>query len=343
MAKRYLALSYLKYFFIILFALILFFVGLDFLQAVKALPDSANLQVLYVFYRTLAGIDLLFPISLVFALIALKVHLIRSNELVALYALGYSKKDVLRPLFGSALLLTLLYLILHLTSFSYAKEYAENIKEFNSLQSATKELYFKYNDQYVYFGALYPLQKRARDVRVFDTNGTHLERIVISKSAYFSQDSWHMPRARIIENLGDKISIKTRDVTTLHGYKPKILDSVYEGKTSMTLLDALYAIELFVRQNIDIQKLKALLYYNLFYPFFAPLLMLIIFYFVPVSARLGNVNLFSFAAIAATLFVWGVLYVLSKLAFNATLMPEIAILLPIFFLFTTALWFYKRF
>ncbi len=343
MAKKYLALTYLKYFFIILFALVLFFVGLDFLQAMKSLPKSANLQFLYILYRALSGIDLLFPISLVFALIALKVHLIRSNELVALYALGYSKKDVLRPLFGGAMLLTLLYLLLHFTSFAYAKEYAENIKQYSSIQSTTKDLYFKYNDRYVYFQKLYPLQKRAANVRVFDTNGTHLERVVIGQEAFFRNNTWHIPRAKIVQNLGDHIAIRVASVDTLQGYKPKILDSVYEGKTSMTLLDAIYAIKLFLHQNIDVQKLKAVLYYNLFYPFFAPLLMLILFYFVPLSSRIGSVNLFSFAAIAATLFVWGFLYVLIKLAFNGTLQPEIAILLPIFFLFVAALWFYKRF
>ncbi len=343
MAKRYLSWLYFKNFFVILFSLVLFFVGLDFLQVFRKLPDSANLQVLYVLYQMLRGIDILMPVSLVFAMISLKVYLIKSNELVALYALGYSKRGILKPIFFTSLLLTLLYLFLHFTSFTYAQEYADNIKKYNSLMSATKNLFFKYNNSYVYFERLIPLKKVAYGVRIFETNGTKVQKIVIAKEADFILDHWHIKNATIIKDLGRRIETATKSLDSLYGYVPKILDSVYEGKTNISLMDAIYALELFKKQKIDLGRIEAVIFYNIFYPFFAPILMIIIFYFVPISARFFSLNLFSFGAVIATLIVWGVLFVLAKLAFSGTLSAEVAILGPIATLFVIALLFYKRF
>ncbi len=343
MASRYLGILYLKYFFSILFSLVLFFVGLDFLQALRSLPSSANLQILYAMYRFFNGVDLLFPITLVFAMISLKLHLIRSNELVAFYAAGYSKKALIRPLFIIAVALTLFYLVLHMTSFSYADEYAKNIRKFHTFVSSTKNLFFKYQNSFVYFDELIPLQKSAKKVRIFDLNGSELASLVLAKKATFEQKSWHLPQATIVEKLPHKIAIHQQDIDTLRGYKPKILDSVYEGKTAISLLDAIYALRLLKEQNIRTKKLEAVILYQLFFPFFAPFLMVIIFYFVPITARLGNLGLFSFGAMLAALVTWGVLYALAKLAFTESIDPVVAIVLPILLLFGTALWFYKKF
>ncbi len=343
MAKRYLLKQYVKYFFLILFALVLFFVGLDFLQALKSLPKSANLQVLYLLFRTFHGIDVLFPVSIVFAMIALKVHLIRSNELVAFYALGYSKRDMIKPLFITAVFLTFIYLLLHLTSFTYADEYAKNIRKFHSLSNSTRELFFKYNNSYVYFDQLFPLQKMAKKVRIFEVNGTKVVRIVKASNAYFENDHWRIENALVIRNEGDKISTSVATLRSLYGYRPKILDSVYEGKTNISLLDALYALRLLKQQHLGSQKIKAIVFAHLFYPLFAPFFMIIVFYFVPISARLTSVNLFSLGAIVSTLIVWGLLYTLVKLSFTGVLAPEYTILLPIALLSVIAFYLYKKF
>ena len=343
MASRYLGILYLKYFFLILFSLVLFFVGLDFLQAVKSLPHSANLQILYAMYRFFHGVDVLFPITLVFAMISLKLHLIRSNELVAFYAAGYSKRALIRPLFLIAVALTLLYLVLHMTSFSYADEYAKNIRKFHTFVSSTKNLFFKYKNSYVYFDELIPLQKSAKKVRIFELNGSDLSSLVLAKQAIFHQESWHLPNATVVEKLPHKIVISFKDIDTLQGYRPKILDSVYEGKTAISLLDAIYALRLLKEQHIHTKKIEAVILYQLFFPFFAPFLMVIIFYFVPVTARLGNLGLFSFGAMLAALITWGLLYALAKLAFTEAIDPVIAIMLPQVLLFAAALWFYKKF
>jgi lipopolysaccharide export system permease protein len=283
------------------------------------------------------------PITLVLSLIALKLHLIRSNELVAFYALGYSKRHILRPLFATGVGLSVAYLLLHLTSFTYADEYAKNIKKYQTISSSTKNLFFRYNDTYVFFERLFPLQKRAEGVRLFDTKNRIVERIIIAKEARFSNNAWHIEDALVIKNLGDRMEKSKKDLKVLEGFKPKILDSVYEGKTNISLPDAFYAMKLLQKQQLKTAKLRAIIYAQLFFPFFAPLLMVVIFYFVPLTARLANLNLFTFGAILASLLFWGSYYLLVKLAFNEALSPEAAILAPLALLAAVALYFYKKF
>ncbi len=344
MVQRFLAFSYLKYFFVTLLSLILFFVGIDYVQSFKSLPHSANLQILYLFYKSLNAIDILFPITLIFALIMLKNRLIRSNELVALYALGYSKRSVLIPIIVISTLLTTIYLVLHLTSFAYANEYAYNIKKYQSLSSATSNLFFKYDNDYVYFEKLFPLNQKAENIKIYELEKRRLKRIITARSAQFRQNAWHMKNASVVF-VGDdkKLHTKIQTLSLLQGYKPKILDSVYEGKSSITLLDAFEALSLLKRQSLNLNKIKAVIYFQLFFPFFAPFLMVIIYYFVPVSARVSNLNLFLFFATIISLVLWGVLYTLAKLAFTGSLSPEIAIILPISLLLVVSLFLYKKF
>ena len=65
---KYLLLKYLKYFFIILISLEFFFVGIDLLQNLSDLPNSANLQLLYVMYNAFFTFTITLPLSLVFGM-----------------------------------------------------------------------------------------------------------------------------------------------------------------------------------------------------------------------------------------------------------------------------------
>ncbi|WP_281951367.1 LptF/LptG family permease [Nitrosophilus kaiyonis] len=347
MLNRYLSFLYIKYFFIILSALIIFFVGLDFLQNAKSLPNSANLQILYILYKSFYAIDILLPITIVFAMISTKISLIRSNELVAIYSIGYDKKSVIKPLFVLSFLITLFYILLHTTSFSYANENADNIKKHKFLTSATQNLFFKYNNYYIYFKKLYPFRKEAKDIKIFLMKDHKLEEIIRAKSAFFKNNSWKIENATIvkkIDNKNPKLKIlKSKNIDILQGFKPKILDRVYEGKTSFSIIDAILAIKLLKEQNINIQKIKAVLYSQIIYPFFAPFLMVILFYFVPITQRIASITIFSFGAIIFSLSIWGVLYALVRLSFTGVLIPEITTLLPISTLFIISLLFYKKY
>jgi len=63
----------LKYFFIIAFALSFLFAGLDYLQHAGRL-EGFNIKVLYLFYKGSYALDLLFPLTLIFAMIVAAMH-----------------------------------------------------------------------------------------------------------------------------------------------------------------------------------------------------------------------------------------------------------------------------
>lgn len=349
MIFRYLSRLYLKYFLIVFLALILFFVGLDYLQAAKGLPDSANLQVLYVVYKAFYGTGLLLPVALVLSGVVTYITLVRSNELVALYSLGYSKKRVVIPFFAVSFFMTLLYIAIHATPFAYSKEYADNIEKNSFLSSSTSNLFFRYNDAYVYFGKLYPLQKRAEEIRIFSVKNGDLQEIISAKAAQFEDNLWLIKEAYVIKKPSQDLSrsepLNTENIQNLRlleGFRPKILDSVYEGKVSFSILDAVEAIILLKQQNVSIDKVKSALLLMVVFPFFAPFLVVTLFYRVPATHRFVSLTFFGFLAVLATLLVWGLLFALAKLSITAVLPSEAGIVLPVAILGLLALYFYRK-
>jgi len=350
LAFRYVALHYLKYFVVILAALSAFMVGFDFMENSSNLPDSANLIMIYLVYKSFYAIDMLLPLSLVFAMITTKVFLIRSNALVAFYSMGYSKNDVLKPFVAVAIMVISIYVSLHATAaFARANEFADNIAKSSSYLRPTSNLFFTFENKYIFFGNLFPLQQRATDVRVFEIEGSNLKKLVVAKSAYYKDDNWHVPKAHILQKPAE-ISFHSAGITVgeketisiLQGFKPKILDQVYEGKVNYTITDAIDALFILTKQNVNVDRIKSALYKTFLNPLFVPSLIIIIFFFVPISQRFLNITLFSFGAILATLMTWALLFILSELSFNKAIPSEVGIALPVFVLFLIALWQWYR-
>jgi lipopolysaccharide export system permease protein len=122
---RTLSFYYLRYCVVVLIALSGFMLGFDMMNNGEELPKSANLLIVYGTYQWLYAIDMMLPISLVFAFIATLVGLVRSNALTSYYALGYSRFAVLAPMFFSTIVILILYISAHTTSFARAQEYSE--------------------------------------------------------------------------------------------------------------------------------------------------------------------------------------------------------------------------
>jgi len=346
LAFRYISFHYIKYFIIIIAGLAAFMVGIDFMQASAKLPDSANLVIVYLVYKAFYAIDTLLPLALVFGMISTKVLLIRSNALVAFYSLGYSKNDILKPFVVVSIGVITLYISLHATAtFARANEFAEGIKKNASYIQPTSNLFFTYEDKYVYFGNLYPLQQRATDIRIFSIGKSNLKEVLVAKSAYYKGDSWHVPYGQLLSkpehidfaSKGITVEEKT-EISILEGFKPKILDQVYEGKVNYTISDALDALYLLEKQKINVDRVKSALYKTFLSPFFVPSMIVIIFFFVPLSQRFLNITLFSFGAILASLVTWSVLFISSELAFNRVIGSELGIVLPVVVLFLLAVW-----
>ena len=346
LAFRYIAFHYIKYFIIILAALTTFMVGFDFMENNAHLPSSANLVMIYVAYKIFYAVDMLLPLSLVFGMIATKVHLIRSNALVAFFSIGYSKNAILKPFVVVSLTVITIYVALHTTAaFARANEFASNIAKHSSYLRPSSDLFFTFENKYIFFGKLYPLQQRATDVRVFEIEKSNMREVVVAKSAYYQDDYWHVPKAHVLkkpENIsfgGKGITVEEKEtLSILKGFKPKILDQVYEGKVNYTIVDAIDALLLLNEQNINVDRIKSALYKTFLSPLFVPSLIIIIFFFVPVSQRFLNITLFSFGALLATLVTWAVLFILRELSFNKAIPSELGIVLPIFILFSAAIW-----
>jgi len=348
---RYISFHYLKYFFIILGALLLFLVGFDYMQYEEQLSKSANLLLIYLVYKAFYGIDMLVPLSLIFAMISTKILLIRSNALVSFYSLGYTRIDILRPFVIISTVLIMIYISFHsFSNFSRANEFSDNIRSHSQYLNPTRDLFFIYKGKYIYFSQMLPLQEKATGIRVFSVKDKSLKSVLVAKEANYRDEYWHIKSADIITkpddlsfaSLGIKVS-QEKDLNILHGFRPKILDQVYEGKVNFTIKNAVDAILLLKDQNINTDSIRGALYRIFVYPLFVPAVVIIIFFFVPISVRFLNVSLFSFIAILSTLMVWAILFALTELSINKTISSEAGIIFPIILLYIIAIGIYRHY
>jgi tRNA-I len=345
---RYVGWLYFKYFVIIFVALTLFYVGIDILTNLKDMPASANLKLLYFGLTSLTAVNYVLPLALIFALITSKFSMIRSNELVSFYALGIDKNRLIKPPFYIALAITFIYVGLNFTPFAYAYEYGRNIVKLSNLSRTSSDIFLKFEGKFVYMDSLNPISGEAKDVRIFDINGSNLRSATFGESARFVDDAWLLKNAKIVNlpqniKLGEKgLDIKTpSELKTLENFKPKTIESASAESSAITISDAVDYILAFKDEGIGLNSTKTTLYNLAFAPFFAPFMVLIIYYFLPITGRFFNLALKSFIFTIASLCVWGALFVMMRFARNGVVSPEVGVLLPIILLGAYA--FYLRF
>jgi lipopolysaccharide export system permease protein len=333
---RTLSFLYLRYCVIVLVALSGFMLGFDMMNNGDELPKSANLLIIYGTYQSLYAIDMMLPISLVFAFIATLIGLVRSNALTSYYALGYSRFAVLAPMLYTTVFILILYIAAHMTSFARAHEYAENLRASSKVLVSVDNLFFTHEGSYIYFGTLNPLTQRASQIRIFTFKEGRLVESIQANEAYYQNHYWNMPNAVVIRSPktldlnGEGVErIRGQDIRVLKDFRPKILDQIVEGKVNYTILDALDALALLKGQNIDLSKIESSLYRNFVTPWFALMMIILIYAHVPIGSRFANLSLYGFGAILATLIVWGVLFMLGELSNNTTLTPLVGVIIPI--------------
>ncbi|WP_457597081.1 LptF/LptG family permease [Hydrogenimonas sp.] len=325
---RYVGWIYLKYFFIIAFSLSFLFAGLDYLQNGGRL-EGFNIKVLYLFYKGSYALDLLFPLSLVFAMIATKMQLIRSNALVSLYAMGYSKRRVLLPFIALSTFLTLLYVAMHFTSFVDADAQAKGLLQGHKRAATTRDLFVRYNDSFVYIGQLDPAKKLARKIRIYRIDDGAVREVVYGKAARFKKGRWlvdnavilHKPDPKGLGAPGYRVE-RVAELPTLEGFKPSILTSVFEGKRTYTIPSAWEALALLKSQKLDTLKIRNLLFHMTVTPLFAIFLIVLFFLYIPPQGRGANLLWLSFLLTGSTLFVWGSLYFLYRVGRTGVVAPE---------------------
>jgi lipopolysaccharide export system permease protein len=180
------------------------------------------------------------------------------------------------------------------------------------------------------------LQQSAKEVRVFKIQNNDLREVIVAKEAVYRDNYWVLkdaekvlkPRDIGLKSKGIEI-LEKEDLRLLKDFKPTILDQVYEGSSSYTILDAFEALKILGQQNVNTDKVRSVLYKTIVYPFFVPFVLIIIFFFVPISPRFLNVSLFSFTALIGTLLIWGIFYALIQLSNAKVVSGEVGILLPV--------------
>lgn len=346
---KYLLLKYLKYFFIILLSLEIFFIGFDFLQNIEKLPKSANLQLLYITYNAIFISTITLPLSILFAWIVTLAFLIKENTLISFYALGISKKAVLFPIITISFFLTTFLLAIQSTELAYANEQKNKIITNNFFVDEKSNILLKYNNNFVYFQTLYPLEKKAHNVKIFKLEDGQFTEAILAKAAYYEDNKWYVTDARIIskpKNISfesSKLTItNVKSLYTLEGFKPEIISNVYQAKIEYSIIDAIYTFLLFEKQEINTDKIKAILYTKLFVPFFVlPLILLFLAYSQP-SGRYFKTGQFISISILLSLGIWGLFFFFQKIAAANLLLPEIVILVPLVVLYFYSFLVYKK-
>ncbi len=346
---KYILKKYLINFIIVLISLELFFVGIDFLQNFKSIPNSANLQLLYILYNGFFTLTLALPLAIVFAWVITLTIFVKNNEFVAFNALGATQKELYLPVVTMAVTLLLSLIILQMTPLAYSSEQKKKILNNQYFTNSKNDIFLKYNNYYIYFEKLFPLEKRAENIHIFKVEDKDVVETVIGEKAYFQNNKWYVVDVKIINKPKDldinssKLDIKyEKFLHTLDGFKPKILDNVYESNSDFSIFDAIAAIVLLNEQNINTEKIRSILYSQTVVPFFIIPLILIIFSFTSLNSRFFNIGKFTSFSIFGTLIVWGFFFMLFKFTRGGVITPELSMLLPMVLWIGISIYIYNK-
>lgn len=331
---KYTAFLYIKYFFIVFIALELFYVGIDTLTNIKNLPTSTNIFILHIALTFVIASSYLLPISLIFALIIMKFNMIRNNELISFYALGISKNRLIIAPFFICILITLIFIGLNFTDFAYANNYKKNLDNFSKNSDS---IFLKYNDNFIFINFINQTDKSAENIEIFEIKDGNLTKKINSLSGKFEENFWNLKDTETFKfdtnlTLGNQIFTKTYDKSqkNLQGFYPQVLEKVSDSSRTYSISDAIKTIKIF--NKINTSPIKTSLYTMIFFPFFAPFMVLILYYFLPTTSRFGSLALKSFAFFTISLLLWGFLFILIKFSQNGILNPEISVIFPILLL-----------
>ncbi|MCT7586894.1 LptF/LptG family permease [Aliarcobacter butzleri] len=347
--SKYILKKYLINFIIVLISLELFFVGIDYLQNFKNIPASANLQLLYILYNSFFTLTLALPLSIVFGWIVTLVLFIKNNEFVAFNALGATRKNIFMPVVIVSISLLITLIFLQMTPLAYSYEQKRKILNDEYFSNTKSDIFLKYNDYYVYFQKLLPLEKKAENIHIYKVKGDNLVETIIGEKAYFQNDKWYVVDVKVInkpENIdinNSKLDVRyEKFLHTLEGFKPKILDNVYESKSDFSIMDAVSALILLKDQGMNTQKIRTILYNQLIIPFFVIPILILVYSFASLNSRFFNMAKFVSFSIFGTLIVWGFFFLVFRLTSSGTIIPEISMLLTMFIWMVFSIYFYNK-
>ncbi len=342
---RYLSRLYIKNLLAMLFGLSTAFAVIDYFQHIDRLNVSSNYQILYIFYMWQEALGMLYPLAIVFAVIMTKLAMVKSNTMGALHAFGYNKKRLFFPLFVVAAITYSIFVSLQTTEFSYARDKAQLLLENQINAYDVNDMFFKYDDTFVYIEKLDPIQKKIENITIFKVEDYQVRYTIQAPYAVYGNNEWEAKDAILKQHIYkhgklEKYRVEhKKHIVTLHGYKPKIITSLHEGK-ALNILDAYDTWMLFEKQNLNSDKIRAVLYNKTIVPLFAIALSLILFFKLPFLARMMSLGLVIASSLGTTFIIWGILFGLNQMGQNGVLLPEITAILPIVLLWIYAIYVY---
>lgn len=341
---RYIGIHYLKNLLWILLGLSFAFAAIDYFQYAQELKVSWNYKILYIFYMWQQALGMLYPLSIIFALILTKISFVKSNTMGIFHAFGYTKKELVAPMFFFAFLTYLLFVGLHTTEFSYARDKGSALLKNEIGAYNVNDIFFKYNDTFVYMKKLDPVHKRLEDVTIFKVQGHKVLYTIHAPYALFDGEKWDAKDAVLkthVYNAKGSLVHYTiehrKSINTLYGYKPKIIESLYEGKT-LNIIDAYHTWKLLKRQHLNSDKIRSALYEKTVVPLFALAMLLILFFKIPFHARMMRMGFVVALSLGVTFMIWGILFGLNQIGENGVLIPEFTAVLPVVLLWAYALY-----
>lgn len=331
---RYLAKHYIINFLALLIGLSIAFAMIDYFQHSRQLAFSSNYTILYLFFMWQEALGQLYPIAIVFAGIMTKMTMIKSSNMVALYSFGYTKRQLFFPFFVMSFMIYLLFIGLQTTEFSYAKDKAQAMLEDGMRAYALNDLFFIYDGDFVYAKSLDPIKKEMKMLTLFKLSNNNLLYTIHAKEAKYDGKSWEAEDIIIKRLVYDESGLKRykiehqKHLTTLVGYKPKMIESIHEGK-ALNIIDMAKTFQLLDNQQLNTKKLRSSIYGKLVFPLFSIILLLILFFKMPFYARYMNMALVLSISLGVTFLFWGLLFAFNQMGRNGVLSPELAIPLPI--------------
>ena len=338
---RILFFNYLKNFLIIFFSLVAFFVFMDFMINKSKLPDSTNLQILYVFYNAANASLLIYPLSLLLGVLVTIINLVKRNEMIAFLSIGYSLKKLLLPFFVLSILVTLFFIVIQFNLTSSFSDKAFSILKGKYLSNVNNNLFFKFNNNVIFIKKLDVIRKKAYNMRIFKLKNDNLENIYEIKEAVFENNVWKSNNVIEHKLLKDRILIKELNIDILKGFKPDILNKL-ESKQAMTLRIAIESLYLLKKENININFIKTYIYNATIPPLSFILLIVILFLKAPIHSRISNVSLYIAISIFSAIILWGMFLVIRKMAISGVISPDIVFLTPFMILLGLAIYYFRK-
>jgi lipopolysaccharide export system permease protein len=342
MLFRYVSFHYLKKMLIILMGLSGLFAGLDFLMNASSL-SSFNVKVLYVFSKWQEALNLLYPLAIVFGGIWTKIAFVKQNAIASFYALGVTRKELFKPFLFVGILTYFVFLGLNFTPFAAAQDTARSLFKNQYSVSKTEDLFFKYNNSFVYIGALIPEQYKIENLTIFKMKNNEVIETFTAEEAWYNIYEWvatnAIKKSKVVHSSGH-FRLDVQEIPVLHtlrDYQPKILESIYDGK-SLTLYENFVAQKLLEAQGLNTYEVRADIYSKMVIPLFSIALLMILIFEFPFHARYMNIAITTTKAIGGTLFTWGILFALQGIAKNGSVLPEIVMIVPVVLLWVYALY-----